>query len=303
MESTGNHISLPNTAPVLNLFLHSKPNYMNSNLILKSDILDILFEKRNKAYGAYVLRKLYPARLRSSLGMMLIVAALFAAVSLLPAERTAVNGKIFVYEDPNPTKLDQPKPDIPKKPESPKPPDAPKTPAVAANTAMLIDKFTIVSDNVRTDSIRTIDDNTNIGNVNNVDPGQGPGVVQPAVVNPAGTGTEPVKVDRTMPIGLGEADVPPSFPGGTEALLNFLRKHLNNPEPMTEGESVSVKVTFVVGYEGKLQGFKITQDGGEVFNKEVIRVLKKMPDWIPGKAKGENVSVYYSIPVKFTGAD
>ena len=66
---------------------------------------------------------------------------------------------------------------------------------------------------------------------------------------------------------------------------------------------MSVKVTFVVGYEGKLKGFKITEDGGEVFNKEVIRVLKKMPDWIPGKANGENVSVYYTIPVKFTGAD
>ena len=72
---------------------------------------------------------------------------------------------------------------------------------------------------------------------------------------------------------------------------------------MEEGESVSVKVNFVIGYNGKLQHFVTVQDGGEEFNKEVIRVLKKMPDWIPGKAKGENVSVYYTIPVKFTGAD
>ncbi len=95
----------------------------------------------------------------------------------------------------------------------------------------------------------------------------------------------------------------PSFPGGTEALLNFLRRHLDNPEPMNSGESVTVKARFVVGYDGKLQGFRIIQDGGDVFNKEVMRVLKKMPDWVPGKAKGENVSVYYTIPVKFTGED
>ena len=44
-------------------------------------------------------------------------------------------------------------------------------------------------------------------------------------------------------------------------------------------------------------------DGGEAFNKEVVRVLKKMPDWIPGKAKGENVPVYYTIPVKFVMTD
>ena len=45
------------------------------------------------------------------------------------------------------------------------------------------------------------------------------------------------------------------------------------------------------------------EDGGVVFNNEVIRVLKKMPEWIPGKMHGENVSVYYSIPVKFVSSE
>ena len=55
--------------------------------------------------------------------------------------------------------------------------------------------------------------------------------------------------------------------------------------------------------DGKLKGFEVIEDGGAVFNKEVIRVLKKMPQWIPGKAEGENVSVYYTIPVKFVSQD
>jgi len=59
----------------------------------------------------------------------------------------------------------------------------------------------------------------------------------------------------------------------------------------------------VVGYDGKLKSFEIVEDGGATFNKEVIRVLKKMPEWVPGKANGENVSVYYTIPVKFTAAN
>ena len=67
---------------------------------------------------------------------------------------------------------------------------------------------------------------------------------------------------------------------------------------MNSGESVTVKARFVVGYDGKLQGFRIIQDG-EMYSIKVMQVLKKMPDWVPGKAKGENVSVYYTIPVKF----
>ena len=72
---------------------------------------------------------------------------------------------------------------------------------------------------------------------------------------------------------------------------------------MEAGQVISVKIKFVVGFEGKLKSFEIIEDGGMIFNKEVIRVLKKMPDWIPGKSNGEAVSVYYTIPVKFTAAE
>ena len=91
----------------------------------------------------------------------------------------------------------------------------------------------------------------------------------------------------------------PSYPGGMDALKRFLQKNLTNPRDLEEGEMVSVKIRFVVGYDGKLKSFTTVQDGGEEFNKEVVRVLKKMPEWVPGKTKGQNVSVYYVIPVKF----
>ena len=60
---------------------------------------------------------------------------------------------------------------------------------------------------------------------------------------------------------------------------------------------------FIVGYDGQLRGFEVTEDGGRLFNNEVIRVLKKMPAWNPGKNAGEDVSVYYSLPVKFMNQD
>ena len=272
---------------------------MNSNLILKSDILDIIFEKRNKAYGAYTLRKLYPNRLKRSLTIMLLSAGGFLSFMLFAPKANHVN--TFVYEIPS-TELGKtatkPK-EQPQRQEVVKP----KSQTRPVNQKQLTSNPLIVSTSVKTDPIQAITDNDAIGNKTITDAGTGPVLIQPQKTETGLTGTEPLKIDKKIPLGLGDVDVPPAFPGGMEALLNFLRRHLNNPEPMNEGESVSVKVTFVVNYEGKLQGFRILEDGGEVFNKEVIRVLKKMPDWIPGKAKGENVSVYYTIPVKFTGAD
>lgn len=275
---------------------------MNSNLILKSDILDIIFEKRNKAYGAYILRKFYEDRLKKALAIMILTAGAFLSFALIPQKSNHLVGRVYDIPKTELAKADETKPkELPKKPEVPKkelrqnPTPVSQVKSVAA--------IKIVDDKVKTDTVRTIKENDVIGGTTVMTNVPGTPLVPPVPAAPGTMMTEPVKVDKTTPMGIREVDVPPAFPGGTEALLNFLRKHLNNPEPMTDGESVSVKVTFVVGYEGKLQSFKITEDGGDVFNKEVIRVLKKMPDWVPGKAKGENVSVYYTIPVKFTGTD
>ena len=72
---------------------------------------------------------------------------------------------------------------------------------------------------------------------------------------------------------------------------------------MEDGELVKVVVQVTVGYDGKFKSFDVTQDGGEEFNKEVIRVLKKMPAWIPGKSNGRDVATYMQIPIKFVPAD
>lgn len=95
----------------------------------------------------------------------------------------------------------------------------------------------------------------------------------------------------------------PSYPGGMDALRKFLVRNLENPRDMKEGEVANVKVKFVVGSNGELQSFVTVQDGGNEFNREVMRVFKKMPNWVPGKSKGQNVSVFYTVPIKFISAD
>jgi periplasmic protein TonB len=268
---------------------------MKTELILKSDVLDILFDNRNKAYGAYNLRKFYDNRLMKSLGVMLGVVVVLSAFTFIPkknAEEISVTPDVILGEIPNakdPVKKKeivkvQPKTNIP-------------------NQRKLLNTVIIVPNNTKTDTLLNIKPTDVIGSTNAAAPdgGEGPAIIQPAGSGDGGPGftPEPAKppVDINTPIYSPE--IMPSYPGGMEALRKFLQRNLTNPKEMEEGEEVSVKVKFVVDYDGNLKSFITVQDGGEEFNKEVIRVLNKMPNWIPGKSNGQNVSVYYTIPVKF----
>ena len=275
---------------------------MNNELILKSDILDILFEKRNKAYGAYVLRKSYEGRVKKALGIMMCVAIALIGLAFIKESHPLTPSTIICeISQPELGKVETKKAEI-KKPEKTMVEAPKKKDLVLRPEQMYINNLKIVANAEKVDSIRFLDEKLAIGNTTTSSPAAPPATVHPVSAEPVTGGVE-VKPNRGEPVESTEVEVMPSFPGGTEALLNFLRRHLDNPEPMNSGEAVTVKARFVVGYDGKLQGFRIIQDGGDVFNKEVMRVLKKMPDWVPGKAKGENVSVYYTIPVKFTGED
>jgi periplasmic protein TonB len=300
MEFANSHILPKNTAPVLNLLSHFKTNYMNKELIMKTDVIDILFENRNKAYGAYDLRKHYAERLNKAFVIMMTIAASFAALTFLLKKTGVVN--VITFSIPQETIIPTAKENI-KEPEvKPTPVKQKQQMTIAAQT-----KFTkpeVVENTVKTDVIDNIKENVAIGNTTIDLPGAGPAKVQPEV---SGTGDVvvpvPPKPNKSEPLEGNTVDVLPAYPGGMDALRKFLEKHLQNPRDMEEGELVSVRIKFVVGYDGKLQSFVTVLDGGAEFNKEVIRVLKKMPDWIPGKAKGENVSVYYTIPVKFVPAN
>ncbi len=272
---------------------------MKTELILKSDVLDILFDNRNKAYGAYNLRKFYDNRLMKSLGVMLGVVVVLSAFTFIPkknAEEISVTPDVILGEIPdakNPVKKKEIVKQIVK-------------PAVL-NQKKFLNNPLIVPDKSKAATFSTIKPGDVIGNTNITAPDGGEG---PAIIQPSGSGDgglivtpEPVKPATDISTPIYSPEIMPAYPGGMEALRKFLQKNLTNPKEMEEGEEVSVKVKFVVDYDGNLKSFVTVQDGGEEFNKEVIRVLNKMPDWIPGQSNGQNVSVYYTIPVKFVAAN
>ena len=96
------------------------------------------------------------------------------------------------------------------------------------------------------------------------------------------------------------AEIMPEFPGGQAAFTRFLSKNLRVPEnSMDPGQQIRIVVRFVVGKEGEISDFVFLQTNGEVFEEEVLRVMKKMPKWKPGSQNGKKVRVYFNLPVIF----
>ena len=275
---------------------------MKADAILKADVLDIIFDNRNKTYGAYYLRKFYNNRLYKSLGFTFTLVILFMVITFFNKEKVLPIAFISdTYFMPPPlVKSDI----VPKKPKEKLPTQKPASFKIIPPTQIFANNIKITKEYIAP-KIEDLNENLKIGTEKIEGKTSAPILVTPKAPEVSSTvgNAEAIKpgVDKSTPNDF--AEVMPDYPGGMAALKKFLEKNLKNPQDLEAGEQVKVKIKFIVGYDGNLKGFETIQDGGAAFNNEVIRVLKKMPQWIPGKTKGENVSVYYTIPVNFLAAE
>ena len=92
----------------------------------------------------------------------------------------------------------------------------------------------------------------------------------------------------------------PEFPGGMEALLQYLGKNIKYPASAQEngiqGKSI---IEFVVNKDGSIVDPKVIKSLDAACDKEAMRVIKAMPKWTPGKQRGKPVRVKYTVPVSF----
>lgn len=116
------------------------------------------------------------------------------------------------------------------------------------------------------------------------------------------TGTPPdaseskTKVDKVMTT----VDVMPQFPGGMSEVMKYIAKNLCYPKIAKEnGIQGRVIVRFIVSASGKVENVKVLRSLDPYCDKEAIRLVKSMPNWIPGKEDGKAVSVYYTLPIVF----
>ena len=92
----------------------------------------------------------------------------------------------------------------------------------------------------------------------------------------------------------------PTFPGGEAALMKYLREHINYPTVAMENNvQCKVIVQFVVTKTGKVGEVKVARSVDRDLDKEAVRVCKSLPDFIPGRMNGQAVNVWYTLPVQF----
>ena len=91
-----------------------------------------------------------------------------------------------------------------------------------------------------------------------------------------------------------------SYPGGTPALMDFLKENIKYPE-QAEREGIEGRVVagFIVERDGSVSNIEIIKSVHPLLDAEVVRVLSLMPNWIPGKQHGIPIRVRYSMPVTF----
>ncbi|HYH14112.1 MAG TPA: energy transducer TonB, partial [Flavisolibacter sp.] len=93
--------------------------------------------------------------------------------------------------------------------------------------------------------------------------------------------------------------VAPAFPGGELVWTSFLRRNLNPPAELKAGESKEVVVQFLVAADGTVSDIRIIQSAGPSFDKEVLRVLKRMPKWKSAIENGRPVDAIVTQSVTF----
>ncbi len=270
---------------------------MKPESILQSDILDIIFINRNKAYGAYELRKEYNKRLIKALTVT------FCCVVILSASWFISN--TFGKSSVSPLiisgiiELSHFDPDITAPKKIPK---IQKTKVAVVNNSA----YKIVPDN-KAGKIPTRDDLDNkvLGTVTI------PGILSdrpelPPLVEGNGTGTKiadkPKIPEPEIDQPFEHAEVMPEFPGGMEALKKYLMRSLSDPEGLEPGQKLVVIIRFIVGIDGSIEGTQVLQ-GVSPYNQQVLNVIKRMPNWKPGMQNNRFVPVYFTLPVTFVGLE
>lgn len=110
----------------------------------------------------------------------------------------------------------------------------------------------------------------------------------------------PPIVDEDEPISISQQM--PEFPGGEKAMYQFLRDNINYPELATKHAiEGTVYLKFVIERDGSVSNIEILQGvpGGAMCDREAIRVVEKMPKWMPGKQRGREVRVNFTLPIRF----
>lgn len=274
---------------------------MDINKILTADILDIIFDGRNKEYGAYDLRKTYNKRITTALLFMLGVCLLIFATSFV---MNMGSKKVVVEQTAPEIELDKFKEE--KKVEPPPPPPPPKVEPPKIEVAKFTPPKIVKDEEVKKeDEVKEIKEieNKQTGNFNQK--GIETEVVQPVVAPSTGV-VAPVKQEEDYDKLFTSVQIESSFKGDWS---KYVFRNLNAAIPTDNGAPAgkyTVDVTFTVDKEGNISDVtgQLVGGGSDYGTiEEAIRVIKKGPKWEPGIQNGIKVKSRKKQKITFLVSD
>ena len=269
---------------------------------------DLVFEGRNKDFGAYVIRTESTNRHNKAVLWSLIGVIIFGLISFaylkanqyLEERRLAgmIDQKVVPIDmtpeveesEPVQERLEQEKPEV----------------IEDVLSSVKVTELQIVED----DKVKPEDEilsqeekdaTDKAFGQTNVDNGQDDRANFQTAVNEVVVETRPVeKPKEVTPEIFTAVEQMPQFPGGEEALRKYLASHINYPPMAAEnGVQGKVIVQFVVDKTGRVGEVKVARSVDKELDREAIRVCKSLPKFVPGRQNGQAVSVWFTLPVTF----
>lgn len=269
---------------------------LGSNVdIMSPQWTDVIFKNRNKAYGAYQLRRDNASTTNKAL---IIAASVFVVVLATPTIINIVRG--FIPKADPIIKITEVDLKTPPPIEAVKETPPPVQKQVVAQHDMIESKPPIVRPDVEARQDPPTDKQLEVA-----DPGPRTlkGDPNAEVAIDEKQGTEAIKgvteTDNSNDV-FKAVEINPEYPGGEAAFGKFLQSHIRYPGVAKENNVQGrVFLQFVVERDGSLTDMKIVRDPGSGLGEEAVRVLKISPRWKPGIQNGKPVRVQYTVPVNF----
>jgi len=276
---------------------------MNKNLILSADVLDIIFDGRNKAYGAYDLRKTYNNRIAIALAATVAI-SIFLLLTVFRKHESKNDHSALKFTE---IIISEIPPKEVTKPIVIPPPAIPKTPIVKVE----LKRFTapqIVNDKLVTEPPPTVKEleGVKISDINKAGEKSGDEIVAPPTES---RGTGPVDAIKKV-VDYDDifttVQIEAEFPGGKAAWAKFLERNLNSSLPSEYGAPVgkdTVNVSFLVDRNGNVSEVVALNDPGFNTAEEAVRVIKKCPLWRPAVQNGHQVTYRVKQSITFMVLD
>ena len=265
--------------------------------------VDMVFDGKNKTYGAYQLRKGTSGRNIKSLIILVIAAALvggflaWKVIEQKQAEQQAAYMEAMELSKLQKEAKKQEKKEVVKPKVEPKK-EIPVARQTQKFTAPIIKKDELVKEENQVKQMDKLDDKVAVGAENH--DGTKDRNIE-AVRNDIAVNTPPPapKEEVTNKV-FDVVEVMPSYPGGQGALLSYLSTHVKYPVVAQEnGVQGRVTVSFVVERDGSITDVHVVRSVDPSLDREAARVVSSMPNWQPGKQNGSAVRVKFNVPVQF----